>query len=172
MNSASVWSRAVRLFAFLTPDAEDVWIDAIRAEVHAIPSAREQARFAISSMRGLLTISVGVCLRRWASHARALAIAVATGMGIATLDVLSETRWPLRVGLVLSCMAMGIGAPSVSRVSGLLLGLGLPTLTAVSGYRGPYKMDVGDVWIPVLPAIVLASAFGWIMEKFRDRDQT
>jgi hypothetical protein len=166
-TSASLWSSAIRVFGVVVPREADGWIDAIRAELHSIPSAREQRRFALSSMRGLLTIAFGVSLRRWARHARGLAIAVVMGMVVASFDVLSDTRWYLRVGLLLSCVVMGLGAPGISGVSGLILGLSLPLLTAISGNRGPYETDVGDVWIPLLPAVVLTSTFGWLRESYR-----
>lgn len=166
-TSASLWSRAIRVFAIVVPGEAEIWIDGISAELHAIPSAREQRQFALSSMRGLLTIAIGVSLRRWARHAPVLAIALVAGMIVATVDVLSDTRWSLRVGLFLSCVAMGVGAPGVARISGLILGLSLPAITAITGHHGPYETDVGDVWIPLLPALVLTSTFGWLRERYR-----
>lgn len=172
MSSASLWSAAIRVFGAVVPRESRAWIDAIRAELYAIPSAREQGRYALSSIRGLVTISICAHLRRWTGHSRALATAVAMGTVVATFDVLSDSRWFLRVGLFLSCLAMGAGAPAVSRVSGLILGLSLPVLTILSGQHGPYATDTGDVWIPLLPAIVLTSAFGWLRENRRGHTLT
>ena len=151
------------------PRDTDAWVDAMVGELHAIPSPNDQRRFALSGMRGLLSITISASLRRWARHAPALAMAVVMGIGVAIVDVLSDTRWPLRVGLFLSCVAMGLAAPAVSRVAGLILGLSLPALTALSGYRGPYETDVGDVWIPLLPALVVTSTLGRLRESYRRR---
>jgi hypothetical protein len=171
-TSPALWSSAIRVFGMLVSKDAERWIDAVIGELYAIPSPHEQRQFALSSMRGLVTIAIDGCLRRGVSHARALSIAVAMGMVVATLDVLSHDRLSLRVSLLLSCVAMGVGAPGVSRVSGLILGLSLPAFTAISGYRGPYTTDVGDVWMPLLPAIVVTSLFGWLRVSYLRRNRS
>jgi hypothetical protein len=164
MNRAGLWSGVIRAFALLTPDAPESWVDAIRAELYAIPP-REQRRYTISSLRGLITIGVTTCARRWTSHSRALAFAALVGLGIAAINMTSQTRLPLLVGLILGSAAMGITAPGVSRLSGFILGLSFPVLAALLGDRAQYPTDLSHAWIPLLPSIALTSIFGWLRKR-------
>ncbi len=167
MKRAGFWSSVIRAAAILTPDAPERWVEAIRAELYAIPAGGEQRRFALSSIRGLVTIGVTGCVRRWFGHGRALAFAVVLGFAVAAMDQTSQTRFPMVVGLILGAATIGISAPGVSRISGLLLGLSFPVLAAALGARAEYPTDLSHAWIPLLPSIALTSVFGWFRERYR-----
>ena len=166
MNRVEVWSNVIRFSARLIPDAPESWVQAIQAELYVVPAA-ERRRYAISSLRGLLMIGFAANLRRWAGHARALGLAVALGLVIAAIDQTSQTRFPLLVGLILGSATMGITAPGVARISGLILGLGFPALAALLGVRAQYPTDLAHSWIPLLPAIALTSVFGRLRQRVR-----
>lgn len=155
----------IRTAGLLLPDADAPWVESISAELCTIASTRERASFALSSIRGVLMIAAERQAQRWFADAPTLAVAVALGVFTASIDVLSESRWPLRLGLLSSCAVVGFAAPRVARTCGVLIGVGLPILTSLSGFRGPYEIDRADVWWPILPAIIVASAFGWLRSR-------
>lgn len=165
MNQVEVWSTVIRVCARLFPDAPESWVRAIRAELYAIP-ANEQRRYALSSMRGLVTIGASGCFRRWGGHLRVLALAAVVGLTIAAIDQTSQTRFPLLVGLIVGSATMGFVAPAVARFSGLLLGLSFPALAAFLGASAEYPTDISHAWIPLLPAIMLTSVFAWLRNRY------
>lgn len=165
MNRAEFWSNLIRLSARLVPDAPESWVQAIRAELYVMPSS-EQSRYAISSLRGLLTIGVTTCARRWGGHASVLAFAALAGLGVAAIDMASQTRLPLLLGLILGSATTGLTAPRVSRVSGFILGMSFPAFAALMGARAQYPTDLNHAWIPLLPAIALSSMFGWLRIRY------
>lgn len=149
----------VRITRLLASEDERVWADAASAELYTIEAKDEQLRVAASAARGLLIIAFERQAREWVRERSALCGAIGLGIVTAAVDLLSDSRWPLQVGLLISCALVGLFARNVARVGGLLVGLGLPLLTTLSGFRGPYEFDRGDAWWPVLPAVLLATFF-------------
>lgn len=148
----------------LSPD-DRRWADAIAAELHATESRREQLGIALSGVRGLFTIALERTALHWQLNARMLAVAAALGLLTAWVDLNADSRRPLWITMLASCAMIGILAPRVARAGGVLIGIGLPLLTALAGARGPYAIDRGDVWIPLLPALVLTSLFAALRNR-------
>lgn len=162
-------ARLIRAATQALPDLDDAWGDAIGAELQAIPTLRERASFTASSLRGLAAIAFARRLRCWQSNSSTLLIVAALGVITAAVDLRADSRWPLRLAVPLSCAAVGWLAPRVARLGGVLVGLALPLAVTVSGYRGPYEVDRGDVWFPVLPALMIAASFGWLRTRLLSR---
>lgn len=147
------------------PDLDDAWGDAMGAEVQAIPSHSERVAFTVSSLRGLVVIAISRQLRRWQTNALVLLIAASSGILVGAIDVRVDSRWPLRVGVLLSCAAVGWVRPRVARTAGVLAGLGLPLVVTVSGYPAPYQLDRGDMWFPLLPALIIAASAAALRQR-------
>jgi hypothetical protein len=153
----------------LLAERERVWADALLSELGAIEPGGERLRVALSGSRGLLAIGVERQLRTWLAHFPALMLAIALGLLTAAIDVSSDSRWPLRIALLVGCVTIALRSPQVSRIGGFLIGLGVPLLTTITGIRGPYEVDRGDAWWPVIPAFLLTSCIAALRSRFTRR---
>jgi hypothetical protein len=116
----------------------------------------------------LVRIGAAACARRWIREARALTIFGLAGFAVAAVDLQSATRTRLWLALLATCVVAGAARPRLALPLGLLIGLGLPVATAVIGY-GPYASDRGDIWYPMLPALMVTVLTANLMCRSRPR---
>lgn len=169
MTPDVVLARVIRVAARVLPGLDDAWGRAIAAELHQIPTLEERLTYTASSLWGLVIIATVRRLDQWRQHAVALQTMCVVGLLIAVVDLRADSRWPLRIGILLASAAAGWMGPRVAAMSGALAALGLPLMVMLSGYRGPYAADRGDIWLPVIPAILAASVCGWLRSRLKSR---
>jgi hypothetical protein len=151
---------------------ERTWARAIIAELYAVPPGLGRVRFALSGAVALLRIAGDRALSRWLNDPAALAAAAGCGLLIGWIDVVSESRWPLRILLIGCCGGLGVVRPRTALVGGAVAGLAISLMGRLAGSAGPYAFDAGDAWWPVLPAIALSAVAAWIARRiaaFRSR---
>jgi hypothetical protein len=147
----------------LRPDR--TWEHAIVAELDAVPAGVERVRFALSATVGLLRIAGERGFARWSRNRVALAVAVAGGLIVGAIDVASPGRGPLRILVVTWCAAFGAARPRCALIGGALAGVAIGLAGRLAGPAGPYALDVGDAWWPVLPAIALSGLGGFVARR-------
>lgn len=160
--------RGISILGAILPAEQQSWANALRGEVAAAP-LREKLSLATSGACGLVLIAAERVLLRWASQPIVLAAALSTGAAIGLVDVSSATRWPLRLCVVGGCLAIGAARPEAWVISGAIVGIAIAAVGRIVGAAGPYAYDAGDVWIPVIPAILVAAVGGAIGRRFRLR---
>lgn len=159
-------ARGIERLGAMLPTDQRSWAVALGAEIAAAP-AEEKLPLAASGTIGLLRIAGERVLHRWVTRPIALAAALSTGVAIGLIDVSSATRWPLRMLVTAGCVAIGVVRPQTAVISGALAGLGIAAVGRVVGAAGPYGHDAGDVWLPLIPAILLAALGGAIGREVR-----
>jgi hypothetical protein len=159
----------VRAVGRLLADEHRQWADALAAEVNAAPNGQDAIAIAVSGCTGLARIALTRGFVEWRSPLTVLLSAVGFSVVTATVDLNSGTRWPLRTSVIVCSLVCGAMAPRVAAVSGALIGSGVAITAAATGFPPPYSHDRGDVWIPLLPSIVLALAAARMAKRVRQR---
>lgn len=170
MSVASACRFVLSLLGVMLPREHRQWAAAIRAEIDIPVTAREKIALTVSGIFGLLFLTARGTLLRWSCYSRTLAVVAAYGLAVGYADGVSASRWPLRILVVFGAVGFGIARPKVAAIAGVLMGLSIVCVARGAGSMGPYAHDPGDVWIPLLPAILLAlvgSALGKKWERLR-----
>ena len=144
MSVAALCRFVLSLLGRALPRDQREWAAAIRAEVDIPLAAREKIALTMSGALGLLYLAARGILIRWNSHSRTLALVVAYGLTVGYVDIISATRWPLRVLLVSGALACGIARPRVASVAGTLLGLSF--LIELNALKGRDKLSGENVY--------------------------
>jgi len=124
---------------------------------------------AVSGCIGLVRIAVTRGFAEWRSPFAVLVSAAGFSVLTALVDLHSSSRWPLRATALVGSLVCGAMAPRVAPLSGVVIGSGVGIAAAAAGFPAPYDHDRGDVWIPLLPSIVLALAAAQIAKRVRPR---
>jgi hypothetical protein len=148
----------------LMPITRRHWGDALMAESQAVPEP-ERLRFLVGAISGVLQVTARHHIERAWSERHLVAAALICGLIVGWVDAASMTRHPLRILLLLTCIAAGVVRPAGSWRWGALIGIGVAASAGLDP-AGPYVYDTGDKWFPLLPAIMLAGSAGWLKKGF------
>ncbi|HJR35020.1 MAG TPA: hypothetical protein VJ817_08745 [Gemmatimonadales bacterium] len=148
-------ARIIAVLGAVLPAGQRRWAEALCAEIYAAETPSERLAMALSGGMGLIRIAVERVLAGWFSRPAVLGGAMLIGAAIGVMDISVPTRWPLRVTVVVSCLAMGMARPASAGLSGAIIGLGIAAVALLDRAPNPYTHDRGDVWIPLIPAVAL-----------------
>ena len=160
--SARGMARLISLLGALLPAGQRRWAEGLSAEIYAAETPSERRSMALSGGMGLISIALERMLAGWFSRPAVLGAAMLIGATIGAMDISVPTRWPLRVAVVVSSLALGMARPAGAGLSGAILGLGIAAVALLDRAPNPYTHDRGDVWIPLLPAVALTILGGGV----------
>jgi len=159
------------LLGFMLPASDRMWARAIAAEVESLPAGAERVRLALSGAVALVRITARHALSRCIANAAMLAMAVAGGAAIGWIDVASSSRRPLLILVVVCCTAFGAAWPRCAVLGGALAGLAVAAMGRLAGSSGPYAFDTGDIWLPVVPCMLVSGLAAYVSRRVARRRQ-
>lgn len=153
MDPGATWiARAVRAASRVLGEHE--WGDALANELSYIDNPSDRSALALGGVLGLGRMAAGRRIACWMRESRTLGIFGAAGCIIGIFDLQSDSRTLLRLALLATCVIAGAVRPRMALALGTVIGFGLPLAVIAIGF-GPYATDRGDVWFPVLPALMV-----------------